>query len=337
MHSRDLLELAAQVVEVFPDLLQQASLMTKESAGEYWVASKSRIDRWYRGLKRHAAGIHAATPSQQVLSWRRTFALIQEVLVSEVLTRVWGAVVYAHDVRAKTDGNEAIVRSVLLGHREARFRALSLVVHGPGVPARDAIDLNELRAACERWTDMLIGNLLYVVASQCPALEQEAPSPGAQESPANSAAGENRIGQAPAAGEPSGPGDANAAAQQTGDKLPTALSRPAADVAQFAADPGRAAEFAADWGAETAETSIGVLWGLWHASLRSGLRRLIDAPAPNHDLNARIAHSILNCLGDSLPRGPGLAWRHFTRRIENSAQRAHDWVEQLYQAEGRGL
>ena len=86
--------------------------------------------------------------------------MIEEILTSEVLTRIWTAVLCAHDQRRGTSDSEPIARSVLLGHLEARHRVLKLIVHGPWLAVEDAIRVNRLRRRAERWTDLLIARLL---------------------------------------------------------------------------------------------------------------------------------------------------------------------------------
>jgi predicted nucleic acid-binding protein len=86
-------------------------------------------------------------------------SLLHEILASEVLTRVWSAVVALHDRRTGTADAEPVVRSVWLGHLEARRRALTILVRGPGVDSHEAVVLNHLRRRAERWNDMFIGHL----------------------------------------------------------------------------------------------------------------------------------------------------------------------------------
>jgi hypothetical protein len=84
---------------------------------------------------------------------------VEEILTGEVLTRVWSAVLCAHDRRRGVDELEPVARSVMIGHMEARHRALTLLVHGPDVDAEAAVKLNRLRRRAECWTDVLVGHL----------------------------------------------------------------------------------------------------------------------------------------------------------------------------------
>ena len=169
MHSRELIELAALASAHGPALLRSSSpFLAIEGLGQYWAASKCRLDRWSRVLRAsmpsdsqtsaHASAffqtLHQAPPSDGHLK-----SVLEEILTSEVLTRVWTAMLAAFDQRRGCDEHSPIARTILLGHSEARHRALLLLVHGPGVSSHDALTLNRLRRRAERWTDLLIGHL----------------------------------------------------------------------------------------------------------------------------------------------------------------------------------
>jgi len=85
---------------------------------------------------------------------------LEEIITSEVLTRVWTAVAFAHDRHHGTQEVEPVTRSVLVGHHEARNRALTLIVSGRGIGTAEAAHLNRLRRRVERWTDLLLGRFL---------------------------------------------------------------------------------------------------------------------------------------------------------------------------------
>lgn len=153
MHARELVDLACVLSAHGSVLVRQPGPLARTGLDEYWIASKSRLDRWSHRLRRSDDGkVGAAlgpTPT----------ALLEEVLTGEVLTRVWAAVVCAHDALQGCDDAEPVARSVLIGHLEARHRVLTLLVSAPQVHAEEAIRLDCLRRRVERWTDMLIGYL----------------------------------------------------------------------------------------------------------------------------------------------------------------------------------
>jgi hypothetical protein len=135
-----------------------------EGIEQYWVASKSRLDRWNRTLKQlKIKAVDGCSAADRVL----LRGVCEEILTGEVLTRVWSAVLWAYDRRRQADVAEPIAHSVLIGHLEARHRVLTLLVSGPGIDAEEAVKLNRLRRRSEHWIDLLVGRL----AQQFPVSE----------------------------------------------------------------------------------------------------------------------------------------------------------------------
>jgi len=159
MHAYELLELAALVALHGPALVRGAHELPAGSIEAYWVASKSRLDRWGRTLKwlGTLAGQEEIRPRQADIMLLRS--VLEEIITGEVLTRLWTATMCAYDQRHGTQQAGPIVRSVLIGHLEARHRVLTLLVRGPCVDPELAVKLNQLRRRTERWTDLLIGRL----------------------------------------------------------------------------------------------------------------------------------------------------------------------------------
>jgi len=156
MHARDLTELAAVVAAHGPVLVGGTQPPSAGGIEEYWVASKCRLNRWAKTLKRP---VHRAKRQRPRRDGDGLHGVCEEVITGEMLTRVWTAVLCLWDRRHGTDVAEPVARSVLVGHLEARHRVLTLLVHGPGLDTETAVKLNQLRRRTERWTDMLIGYL----------------------------------------------------------------------------------------------------------------------------------------------------------------------------------
>ncbi|MGD0383517.1 MAG: hypothetical protein ABSA77_08360 [Thermoguttaceae bacterium] len=157
MHTRELVELSAIISAHGPVLVRGAERLSAAGMEEYWTASKIRLDRWGFCLREFIA--KAADAKWHKTQWHQVRGTLEEIITGEILTRVWTAVVCAHDRQHGGEDAGPIARSVLLGHTDARHRVLTLLVGGPGVDAEDAMKLNLLRRRSERWTDMLIGYL----------------------------------------------------------------------------------------------------------------------------------------------------------------------------------
>jgi hypothetical protein len=159
MHARDLIELAAVVSAHGPVLIHGGAAISGSAVEQYWTASKCRLDRWARDLKQFSTEASHPTPEWRRTRWPLFCAVLEEVLTGEVLTRVFAAVMSAHDQEQGTDDASPLTRSIMLGHLEARTRVLRHLVRGPGIRAEEALRLNRLRRRAERWIDLLVGHL----------------------------------------------------------------------------------------------------------------------------------------------------------------------------------
>jgi hypothetical protein len=160
MHARDLALLAERLSDQGQWLVRATACWPAACVQQYWAASKCRLDRWSRMLKRLGA---ADSSGDLHVSACLAIPHCEELLVSDLLTRVWCALAAAHDRARGTSEAEPIARSILLGHNEVRHRLLSLVMSSPCLTLKQAVDLNHLRRLCERWTDLLLARLAAVV------------------------------------------------------------------------------------------------------------------------------------------------------------------------------
>ncbi|MCX7419301.1 MAG: hypothetical protein NT013_07160 [Planctomycetia bacterium] len=116
----------------------------------FWQHSQAVLRRW-RGLIEIASQQSDRTVSPQVLD------IAEQVLITEMLTRVWGTVLTACDLQRDQRHCAQIARSVLNTHQQCRVSVLRLLVHANSVPSERMAELDRLRRRVERWTDLLIG------------------------------------------------------------------------------------------------------------------------------------------------------------------------------------
>jgi hypothetical protein len=270
MRACDLIELAAIASVQGPTLIESNLSIPPQSIEQYWTTSKVRLDRWAWRLKRFV-GDADTDAHQRRRQWPEVQGVLEEILTSEMLTRVWTAVLCAYDRQRKTEEASPVARSVLIGHMEARHRVLTLMVRGPGIDAEDAVKLNRLRRHVERWTDLLVGRI-------------------------------------------------------------AALH----DVGEFAFDPRRAKDFAADLQYHGGLQGKQLVWPLMLTSLRAGFRKSLDACSPNADLNARIAASVLACFPNDLFDSIGLFRSLWLMRLTNITADAQGMIDDLLVAESSG-
>ncbi len=160
MHARELVELAAIISAHGPVLVRNTKQLSTTSVEQYWIMSKCRLDRWNRSLKRFSDEDDSSISMSDDAQWPFVRGVLEEILTSEVLTRVWAAVLCAYDRHHRTSVAEPIARSILIGHSEVRHRVLTLLVRGHGIDTEAAVKLNHLRHRTERWTDLLVGYLV---------------------------------------------------------------------------------------------------------------------------------------------------------------------------------
>ncbi len=159
MHVSELVQLAAFVSAQGPGILAGSERLSTDGAERYWTAAKCRFDRWGRELKQHLRRA-ADADIQTSLLWFLLRPVLEEILCGEALARVWAALAAAHDRQHNTQELEPVARSVMLGHLEARHRALELMLHGPGIGSDHALYLNRLRRRIEQWTDLLVAHVV---------------------------------------------------------------------------------------------------------------------------------------------------------------------------------
>jgi hypothetical protein len=128
---------------------------------QYWTASKCRLDRWSRAIGDFA---NRTGVESRRRGWRLLRPVLEEILIGEILTRVWTSVACACDRRAGNEENEPLLLNIWNSHLDARRRVLNLLVSGRGLRMSDAVSLNRLRRRAEKWSDTLLSR----VADECP-------------------------------------------------------------------------------------------------------------------------------------------------------------------------
>jgi hypothetical protein len=163
MHVRELVETSCWVADHAPAFVAFSGPIAMELIESYWAASRCRLDRWSSALKTLSSSKSSSTPTILQRKKPARMPLIEEILVSEVLTRVWTAVAAAHDQHRRRSELSPVCRSIFIGHLEARNRALQLLVNHNYTALEEAVTLNRLRRRCERWSDLLLSRIAEFV------------------------------------------------------------------------------------------------------------------------------------------------------------------------------
>ena len=163
MHPRETAELAAWVAVHAPLLVQGTARVPQLASEQYWSASKCRLDRWRRLLTQVTAA--AGEPLKPAtLAWPRVRPVLEEILTSELLTRIWTAAATAYDAARGDQDLEPIARNIYGGHLDIRRRLLGVMTDGRTLAGKDVQQLDQLRRRVERWGDMLLAHVSDLVA-----------------------------------------------------------------------------------------------------------------------------------------------------------------------------
>jgi hypothetical protein len=156
MHAIELADLAATFVRYIPAQVAVRCQPHRNATQAYWLTSRYRHENWIARLSQHRDAIQRPGTSFRARQWHDVLPVIQEVLLSEVLTRclayhanMLDEVNIDHDFCGLAD-------SSLAAHIEARNRCLHLIVFGQGLSVEHAVQLNRLRRLMENFTDQLL-------------------------------------------------------------------------------------------------------------------------------------------------------------------------------------
>ena len=127
---------------------------------KFWDRSNRRLKGWLMAFSRYQRQYASVPPDEHLQMWRDLEPVLEEIFVSEVLTRVWGAALTARDQAQGTQITEPIARHVLLGQLDARKRALQLLVTDTTLGLEHLAKIDRIRRRVERWTDLLLGHLV---------------------------------------------------------------------------------------------------------------------------------------------------------------------------------
>ena len=124
----------------------------------YWIASKTRLERWakwahyFRATKTMKCGSDS-------LRWSQLQSFVHEVFATEIVTRLWAAAATVIDRTGGMRELEPFAGSVYLGHLDARQRCLRMMAKPEGMTADQTQQLDTVRRRAERWTDLLLSHL----------------------------------------------------------------------------------------------------------------------------------------------------------------------------------
>lgn len=133
--------------------------LNPQAIARYWATSRTRFELWHQTLARYRWAEDSGEFHLLRNWWREHISVLEEVLVTEILTRVVAALAAAIDTRETTDEISPITHAVFTNHVEARNRVQKIMLLGRGNSIENAVRLNRIRQTAEQWTDAMIGSL----------------------------------------------------------------------------------------------------------------------------------------------------------------------------------
>ena len=91
MHSVLLVDLAAVVSEHGPAILYGRDTLSPEALTQYWTATHSRFNLWHQAMARYSRAEKVNDEDAMNAWWRDHTAVMEEILVSEILSRALAA------------------------------------------------------------------------------------------------------------------------------------------------------------------------------------------------------------------------------------------------------
>lgn len=159
MHSVLLVDLAAVVSEHGPAILYGRNTLAPEALTQYWAATHACFGLWHQAMGRYSCAEKTNNHHAIEEWWSDHTAVMEEILVSEILTRVVAALGAGMDERSSEEEISPVTHAILLNHLEASNRVHQIILKARGTAATKAANLNRVRQGIERWTDVLIGRM----------------------------------------------------------------------------------------------------------------------------------------------------------------------------------
>lgn len=153
MNARRLAKIAATLASHGDRIVDSPLVRERFDAETYWQACEQRLRRWNQALSLFKADLEEADGHRP---WPALAIIVEEILYSEMLTRVWTAALSISQRSAIDHDKDAIIRAVWIGQLATRNQALQLIYRGLDDNCPDAKQLDALRRKLERWCDILL-------------------------------------------------------------------------------------------------------------------------------------------------------------------------------------
>lgn len=165
MHCVETAEFASLLAYHLPAIIEYREAFATSEINQYWIESRSRLEQWHRVLAEYHMIDADMRPFAMQAWWSEQQTVMEEIIVTDILTRMVAAVGLAIDQKWQQREIEPVSHSIFVSHLEARNRVFQLVLFGRGSSATQSLQLNRLRRAVERWIDRLLAPICFIEPS----------------------------------------------------------------------------------------------------------------------------------------------------------------------------
>jgi hypothetical protein len=158
-----LTEVAAIMAAHSELFIAQSGEISSEAVGDYYVLSRNRFNRWMRDLNDLEHGLPLCDPLHlvgHVVGKPATRAITEQILINEMISRIWTVLLLARDVSNGIDRIRPVARNIYLGHLAVRHKALGVVLADDRMSPHDLLAIDQLRKSAERWSDLLCCSIM---------------------------------------------------------------------------------------------------------------------------------------------------------------------------------
>lgn len=158
-----LVEVTALISAHSKMLIEQPDQISNVLLGDYYVQCRNRFNRWMRDLNDLESGVAIRDPLHLFgLSPRcpPSLSIAEQVLVNDLLNRVWTVILAACDIHRQENRIQPLAQNVFRSHSAVRHRALGVCMGDKQLKPEQLLHLDKLRAAAERWSDLLNCSLM---------------------------------------------------------------------------------------------------------------------------------------------------------------------------------
>lgn len=149
-------EIAALMAANGRAFIEHRDLLSVQTIGDCYVISRNRFNRWMRLLTNYSDPPPAARPKWGTKpDLHPLVGLAQNVLLNEVASRVWLALLVAGDRFNRRNDTEALAKNLISGYQTVHHKTMERVMQSESIAPLQRQEIQDLRKDTEIWTDLL--------------------------------------------------------------------------------------------------------------------------------------------------------------------------------------